>query len=123
MLQRGAWQSGAVQEERVGVEHVVAEKLKRIAMPFIRSRSQNGIDHASAIASLTGIVQARLDLEFLDDVRAGKRRIRQFPDVVVCGADPLDEIVVVVAALAVDVDAHRAPSELFRIIERAGGAA
>ena len=92
-------------------------------MPFIGPSSQNSVDHPTAIAPLASVVQTRLHLKLLDNVRAGQRRIGKLAHVIVCGADTFNEVVVVVTALAVDVDADSAAAELLRVVESAGSTA
>ncbi len=71
LLEYGTRLDSSIQEKIVGVEHIIAEELKRISVPLICSCSQHGVHNPAAIASLAGVVKAGLDLEFLDDVWAG----------------------------------------------------
>ena len=63
-----------------------------------------------------------MHFKFLNDVRAGKRRVREFADVVVCSANALDQIVVIVFALAIHVDGDGTAAELLGVVQRTGGA-
>src|SRR5208282_3869916 len=83
LLQIAPLDARGILEKRVRIEGVVAEELIRIKMNFVRSGFQNRVDVSAAVPSLRGVVKARLYLELLDHIRAGKRRGRQFGDVVV----------------------------------------
>ena len=80
-------------------------------MEVPRAGLENGVDVAAAVASLRGIVEAGLNFEFLDYIRAGQGRVSEFRNVVVSGADSFDQVVVVVFALAIDLDANVATAE------------
>ena len=69
-----------------------------------------GVDVAAAIAALAGVVERGLNLEFLHHIGVGQRSVGEFGDVVVGGADAFDQIVVVVLALAIDLNANLAAS-------------
>src|SRR5712692_4117721 len=101
-----------------------SEKLIGVAVKFAGAGLQNGVDVAAAVAALAGVVQRGLHLELLDDVGIGERDVSGLRDVVIGGADALDQIVVIVLALAVHDDADVAAAELRGSVEfalRAGG--
>src|SRR5262249_47885435 len=103
--------TGGIQEIVVGVQCVVAEELVGVAVELARTGLQYGIDVAAAVASLGGVIKRSLDFEFLNHVGIGKRSIGELRHVVVGGRNAVDQIVVVVFALAVDDDAHVAAAE------------
>src|SRR5216683_376456 len=111
-----------VQEKFVGVQDIVAEELINIAMKFLGAGLQNGVDVSAAIAALTGVVERSLHFEFLNHVGIGQWHVGGLRDVVVGGADALNEVVVIVLALAVDDHANVAAPELRRSVELALGA-
>ena len=86
-------------------------------MDAVRTRFQNRIDVPAAVAPLAGVIERRLHLEFLNNVRVRQRSIREFRDVVIGDADPFDQIVVVVFALAVHLYAYLPPPQLRRRIQ------
>ncbi len=92
-------------------------------MECVGAGLEDGVDVAAAVAALGGVIQRSLDFEFLNYGRIGQRSGGEFGDVVVGGADALDLVVVVVFALAVDLDADVAASELRGGIEFALSAA
>ena len=96
----------AVQKPFVGIQIGIAEKLEQAAVKSLGTSLEDGIDVASSVASLGGIVKAGLNLEFLHYVRTRQRRVGQLGHVVVRGADAFDQVIVVVLALPVDLDAH-----------------
>src|SRR5713226_3419131 len=108
-----------VQEKFVGFQDIVAEELINIAMEFLAAGLQNGVDVSAAIAALAGVVERSLHFEFLNHVGIGQRHVGGLRDVVVGGADALNEVVVIVLALAVDDHANVAASELRRSVELA----
>src|SRR5208282_2170600 len=67
----------AIQEEIVGVQNGVAEKLVSVAMELSCARFQNRIDVSAAVSPLAGVVQRSLDLELLNNVRIGERNVRR----------------------------------------------
>jgi len=87
-----------------------------------RAGFENGVDIAAAVAALRGIVEARADLEFLDDVGAGERCVVELADGVVVRPNAFDLIVIIVVAPAVDVHADGAAPELRSRIKRGRGA-
>src|ERR1035441_197955 len=112
------------QEVFIRSERGVTEKLVHIAVEGFRSRLENGVDVAAAIASLCSIVKRRLDLELLDHVRIGKRCGGQLGDVVVGGANAFNQVVIVVFALPVHKDSNVPAAQLRRRVQfalRAGG--
>ena len=114
----------AIQKEFVGVENVVAEKLVGIAVILAGAGLENSVDVAAAVAALAGVVERCLHLEFLNDVGIGQRNVGGLGDVVVSGGDSVDQVVVVIFALAVDKQLHRATAELgggVKFALRAGG--
>src|SRR5713226_2613229 len=108
-----------VQEKFVGFQDIVAEELINIAMKFLGAGLQNGVDVSAAIAALTGVIERSLHFEFLNHVGIGQWHVGGLRDVVVGGADALNEVVVIVLALAVDDHANVAASELRRSVELA----
>ncbi len=82
-----------------------------------RSRLQNRVDVAAAVASLAGVVERRLHLEFLNHVRIRQRHVGRLRHVVVGRADAVDQIVVVVFALTVDKELRGAAPQLRRCVQ------
>ena len=68
LLNGRALLAAGVQEELVGVEHIVAEIFVHVSVKRARARLQDRVDIAAAVATLAGVVQRRLHLEFLDGV-------------------------------------------------------
>ena len=93
----------------VRVQRRVAEVFPKIAVELGGPALESGVDVAAAVASLGGVVEAGADLELLDGVGVGQRRVGQFAEGVVGYGDAVDQIVVVVfsAAVYVDVTAPR----------------
>src|SRR4029077_17201044 len=104
-----AWLVIAIEEEIVGIQHVIAEELEQRAMKVLRATAQDRVDVAAAGTALSRVSKAVLNLEFVDRVRTGQRRVGQLTQVVVAGADALDQKIIVSLALAVHVHADVAP--------------
>ena len=104
--------SAAFQEIFVRIKHCIAEELISVAVKLERAWFQDRIDVAAAIASLAGVVERSLNFELLYHVGIGQRRVGEFRDVVVGDADAFDEVIIVVFALPVDLDADVASPEL-----------
>src|SRR5207248_1349526 len=85
-----------LEEELVGIERVIAEKFESRAMPICRPAFQNSIDIAAAVASLSRVIEAGLDLEFLHGIRTRKRRIEQLGIPEIGNADSVQQIVIVI---------------------------
>ncbi len=117
LLNFGTWRAGLVEKELISVENRVAEELVNISMESVRARFENGIDIAAAVAALAGIVEGSLNLEFLNDVGVGQRGGGELGDVVVAGADAFDQVVVIVVALAVNLNVDVATPQLRRGIQ------
>ena len=117
-----AGQSLAVEEEIVGIENGVAKELEEVEMIIRRAGFQDGVDIAAAVAALRGIVETGANFEFLNDIGARKRRIVEFSNGIVVGADAFDLVIVVVIAAAIDVHADSAAAKLGSRIERRGSA-
>ena len=83
---------------------------------------QNRVNVAAAVTSLGRVVEAGTDLEFLDGVRVGNRRVRQFAKRVVGSRDALDQIVVVIFSAPVHVDAHIPAAQCGCIVQASRGA-
>ena len=96
----------AVEKELVRIQMRVAEEFEDVAMYLVGSALQDGVNVASAIAALGGIIKARLHFELLNDVGTWQGRVRQFRDIVIARGDALDLIVVVIFALSIHVDAR-----------------
>ena len=106
------------------VQAGIAEKFKQTPVKVLRATLQNSIDISPAIPSLRGVVETGLNLEFLHDIGAGERRVSQFGNVVVGRTDPFNQIIIVVLALTIDLNANITAAELGRGIQfalRAGG--
>ena len=67
---------------------------------------QSGIDVAASIATLSRVVKTGADLEFLDGIRIGERRVSQFSERIIGDGNTFDQVVVVVFASAIDVDVN-----------------
>ena len=100
LLERRLLLAGAVREEVVGVELVVAQELVGDAVKRVAAGFGDDVDLPAGIPPLIGGIEVGLNLEFLDrlDVRAKHRHERQ-PRVVV---DPVVQVVVRVFPVAVD---------------------
>ena len=72
---------------------------------------ENGVDVASAVASLAGVVEEVCTLNSCTTSGLGSGVLVSSRDVVIGGADAFDQIVVVVLALAVDLDADIAAAQ------------
>ncbi len=86
-------------------------------MKFSGAGLEDGVDVAAAVSSLAGVVKRSLNLKLLDDVGVRQRHVRGLRHVVVRRADPFDQEIVVVLALAIDEKLHAAASQLRRRIE------
>src|SRR5690242_6530418 len=82
---------------------------------------ENGVNISSSIASLSGVVEAGLYLKFLHHVGTGQRSVGEFGYVVVGSTDALNQVVVVVLALAVYFDANVSTAQGGGGIQRAVG--
>src|SRR5262249_24329020 len=112
LLDGGARLACGIEEVIVGIQLVVAEIFVGVTMKLARAGPENGIDVAAAVAALAGVIERPLHLKFLNDVRIGKRNISSLGDVVIGSGDAVDQVVVVILALAVDDDADIAAAEL-----------
>ena len=88
-------------------------------MELARAGFEDGVDVASAVAPLAGVVERCLHLEFLDHIGIWQRNVGGLGHVVVRCADSLDQVIVVVLALSVHDDADVATSQLRRGIQLA----
>src|SRR5258708_16069499 len=72
--------SGPVDEEVVGIKHVVSEKLESIPVPFLRASSQDGVDVSAAIPTLASIVTTAPHPSLLAHAWSLYRRLSQFTE-------------------------------------------
>ena len=108
-----------IQEILVCIQRVVAEELVNISVERPRTRLQDGVDIAPAVATLRSVVERGLHFKFLNHIRVRQRDVGGLRDVVVGSADALDQVVVIVLALAVHDHANVAAPELSRSIQLA----
>src|SRR5208282_3757195 len=87
-----------------------------------RAAFHDGIDVATAITSLRSVIEAGADLEFLDRVGIGYRRVREFPKRVVGGRNALNQVVVVIFSSTIDVDTHIATAQGSGVVQVGRGA-
>src|SRR2546422_5351608 len=92
LLHRWSRLVGAIQEELVCVQNIIAEELIQVAVKILCAGFQNRVDVAATVPSLACVVDRRLDLEFLNNIRVWQRHVGRLGDVVVGGADALDQI-------------------------------
>src|SRR5208282_2211290 len=84
-----------------GIEGVVAQKFKYIAVNLVGSRFSDDVDHASNGISVDGAHIACDEIEFLE--RVGIRERYVGIDVRVVGIDAIQEVIDSVRATAVDL--------------------
>ena len=112
LLHRRTIKASPIQKEIIRIQHVIAEKLVCITMKCLGTGLENGIYVAAAIAPLAGIVERGLHLEFTNYIRIRQRNIGGLPNVVIGRTDSLDQVIIIIFALAIDNDAHIASSQL-----------
>src|SRR5262249_36310067 len=108
LAQRRASNAGAVVKEVVGVEYIVTEKLKSVAVILIRARLQSHLDIPPAVAPGRGVIKRSLGLELLHRLRVGQGHIFKHRKVDVVGVDAFELVIIVRRALAVDVNSDGA---------------
>ncbi len=108
--------SGAVVEEVVRVEPVVAQELERAAVVGVRSRLDLQVDDAAERVAEFGGVRARLHLELVERVDAREEHDRLQPRLVV--VDAVEHVAVVARALSVGRERRRrAPRQAARAVD------
>ncbi len=75
-------------KEVLGIERGVAEILPRVSVEGGSAALHDRVDVAVTIAALGSVIEAGADLEFLDRVGIGNRRIGEFTERVVRGEIP-----------------------------------
>ena len=78
---------------------------------------EDGVDVATAVAPLAGVVKAGADLEFLDRIGIRKRRIRQLTKCVIGNRNSVNQVIIVVLTSAIDMDVHLASAQLRSVIQ------